>query len=103
VFATEHEQHRDHQNKRNRHFCDKGVSVAVPARKYMADGKMEGMLMMGQNPAVTAANSRFQRVTFEIEMANLRRVDQKLRTHGWPAKFASGTTGAGRSVRQSGW
>jgi formate dehydrogenase major subunit len=27
----------------------------------MADGKMEGMFMMGQNPAVSAANSRFQR------------------------------------------
>ena len=27
----------------------------------MADGKMEGMFMMGQNPAVAAANSRFQR------------------------------------------
>jgi formate dehydrogenase major subunit len=29
----------------------------------MADGKMEGMFMMGQNPAVAAANSRFQRVS----------------------------------------
>jgi formate dehydrogenase major subunit len=27
----------------------------------MADGKMEGMFMMGQNPAVAAANSRFER------------------------------------------
>ncbi len=27
----------------------------------MADGKMEGMFMMGQNPAVAAANSRLQR------------------------------------------
>jgi formate dehydrogenase major subunit len=27
----------------------------------MADGKMEGMFLMGQNPAVAAANSRFQR------------------------------------------
>src|SRR5260370_9438859 len=27
----------------------------------MADGKMEGMFMMGQNPAAAAANSRFQR------------------------------------------
>ena len=29
----------------------------------MADGKMEGMFMMGQNPAVAAANSRFQRTS----------------------------------------
>src|SRR5260370_14093869 len=29
----------------------------------MADGKMEGMYMMGQNPAVAAANSRFQRTS----------------------------------------
>ncbi len=29
----------------------------------MADGKMEGMFMMGQNPAVAAANSRFQRAS----------------------------------------
>src|SRR2546429_614681 len=27
----------------------------------MADGKLEGMLLMGQNPAVAAANSRFER------------------------------------------
>src|SRR5262249_7776578 len=27
----------------------------------MADGKMEGMFLMGQNPAVAAANSRFER------------------------------------------
>src|SRR5262249_14430142 len=30
----------------------------------MADGKMEGMFMMGQNPAVAAANSRFERTSF---------------------------------------
>jgi formate dehydrogenase major subunit len=29
----------------------------------MADGKMEGMFMMGQNPAIAAANSRFQRTS----------------------------------------
>ena len=29
----------------------------------MADGKMEGMFMMGQNPAVAAANSRFERAS----------------------------------------
>jgi formate dehydrogenase major subunit len=29
----------------------------------MADGKMEGMFMMGQNPAVAGANSRFQRTS----------------------------------------
>jgi formate dehydrogenase major subunit len=29
----------------------------------MADGKMEGMFLMGQNPAVAAANSRFQRTS----------------------------------------
>ena len=29
----------------------------------MADGKMEGMFMMGQNPAVAAPNSRFQRTS----------------------------------------
>src|ERR1700736_6823565 len=29
----------------------------------MADGKMEGMLMMGTNPAGAAANSRFQRTS----------------------------------------
>jgi formate dehydrogenase major subunit len=29
----------------------------------MADGKMEGMFIMGQNPAVAAANSRFQRTS----------------------------------------
>src|SRR5712675_1329845 len=29
----------------------------------MADGKMEGMFMMGQNPAVAAANSRFERTS----------------------------------------
>jgi formate dehydrogenase major subunit len=29
----------------------------------MADGKMEGMFMMGQNPAVAAANSRLQRTS----------------------------------------
>ena len=29
----------------------------------IADGKMEGMFMMGQNPAVAAANSRFQRTS----------------------------------------
>jgi formate dehydrogenase major subunit len=29
----------------------------------MADGKMKGMFMMGQNPAVAAANSRFQRTS----------------------------------------
>jgi formate dehydrogenase major subunit len=29
----------------------------------MADGKMEGMFMMGQNPAVAAADSRFQRTS----------------------------------------
>ena len=29
----------------------------------MADGKMEGMFMMGQNSAVAAANSRFQRTS----------------------------------------
>src|SRR5438445_11957983 len=29
----------------------------------MADGKMEGMFMMGQNPAVAAANPRFQRTS----------------------------------------
>ena len=29
----------------------------------MADGNMEGMFMMGQNPAVAAANSRFQRTS----------------------------------------
>jgi len=34
----------------------------------MADGKMEGMFMMGQNPAVAAANSRFQRTS----LANLK-------------------------------
>ena len=27
----------------------------------MADGEMEGMFVMGQNPAVAAPNSRFQR------------------------------------------
>jgi formate dehydrogenase major subunit len=48
----------------------------------MADGKMEGMFLMGQNPAVAAANSRFQRTALsklkwlvvremvEIEAAN---------------------------------
>ena len=48
----------------------------------MADGKMEGMFIMGQNPAVAAANSRFQRTSLsklkwlvvremvEIEAAN---------------------------------
>ena len=51
----------------------------------MADGKMEGMFMMGQNPAVAAANSRFQRTSLsklkwlvvremvEIEAANFWR------------------------------
>src|SRR5437764_3440005 len=29
----------------------------------MADGKMEGMFLMGQNPAVAAANSRFERAS----------------------------------------
>ncbi len=29
----------------------------------MADGEMEGMFMMGQNPAVAAANSRFERAS----------------------------------------
>jgi formate dehydrogenase major subunit len=29
----------------------------------MADGKMEGMFVMGQNPAVAAANSRFERAS----------------------------------------
>src|SRR4051794_6411216 len=29
----------------------------------MADGKLDGMFMMGQNPAVAAANSRFQRTS----------------------------------------
>lgn len=29
----------------------------------MADGKMEGMFLMGQNPAVAGANSRFQRTS----------------------------------------
>src|SRR5437660_1689953 len=29
----------------------------------MADGKMEGMFMMGQNPAVAAANARFERAS----------------------------------------
>src|SRR5437016_1678021 len=29
----------------------------------MADGKMEGMFIMGQNPAVAAANSRFERAS----------------------------------------
>ncbi len=29
----------------------------------MADGRMEGMFMMGQNPAVAAANSRFERAS----------------------------------------
>src|SRR5438876_12385460 len=28
----------------------------------MADGKMEGMFIMGQNPAVAAPNSRFERM-----------------------------------------
>ena len=56
----------------------------------MADGKMEGMFIMGQNPAVAAANSRFQRTSLsklkwlvvremvEIEAANFWRDSEEI-------------------------